>query len=86
MRDIAERKENEKPMTSASDDLRGRLADAIINGVYDHLTRSAALAAADQVILELGIREELKYPNREPDYTFMPPQCRRYVTDWVCDA
>ena len=34
-------------------DTRTRIANAILNGVYDHLTRSAALAAADAVIAEL---------------------------------
>lgn len=34
---------------------------------------------ADAVIRELGLREELRYPGR---FSFMPPQRRRYVTEW----
>lgn len=41
---------------------------------------------ADAVIRELELREELRYPNRLPHYTFMPPQRTRYVTGWEsCD-
>lgn len=37
---------------------------------------------ADAVIAELGMREELRYQGR---FSFMPPQRRRYVTDWITD-
>jgi len=46
------------------------------------IRRADALSAADRLISELGLREEIKYPGR---FTFMPPQRRRYVTEWETD-
>lgn len=37
---------------------------------------------ADEVIAELGLREEMRYRGT---FSFTPPQRRRYVTDWVTD-
>ena len=46
----------------------------------DYIAHDAHVA--DAVIRELGLRRELRYPNRLPHYTFMPPQRTRYVTGW----
>lgn len=65
-----------------SDNLRDRIA-AVLDDMYGGggPTRYD-YRAADAVIAELGLRQELRYPNRLPHYTFMPPQRTRYVTGW----
>ena len=66
-----------------SETLRDRIATAILNAVYDPLCNSAARSAADAVVTEIGLREEMRYPGGT--FSFTPPQRRRYVTDWVTD-
>lgn len=51
-------------------------ADTVVDG------RIVFTDLADAVIRELNLREERRYPNRLPHYTFMPPQRTRYVTEW----
>lgn len=62
------------------DDLHTRIAAVIRSEVPCH--PPAADRIADALIAELGLRQELRYPNRLPHYTFMPPQRTRYVTGW----
>ena len=71
-----------------TDNLRDRIAAAIINGCPDHITAGAARAAAGAVIAELGLREE----HRERSYGNWPnqPQViyrkqRRYISEWEND-
>ena len=67
--------------TEMSDDLRTRIAAVLAEAQETH-NGISDLALADAVIRELGLRRELRYPNRLPHYTFMPPQRTRYVTGW----
>lgn len=67
-------------MIEMTDDLRTRIA-AAIESVRIQRDGDAAFMA-DAVIRELNLREERRYPNRLPHYTFMPPQRTRYVTEW----
>lgn len=81
-----------------TDNLRDRIAAVFARHVEDQLTNYDAGRTecgcghqgdetyrqhlADAVIAELGLREELRYPNRQPRWSSMPPQRRRYVTEW----
>lgn len=64
-----------------TDNLRTRIAAVICDMDALH-AKQWSLAVADAVIRELNLREERRYPNRLPHYTFMPPQRTRYVTEW----
>ena len=62
--------------------LREKIADTIaisLFGSMGTIRRDDALSAADRLIRELGLREEIKYPG---GFSFMPTQRHRYVTDW----
>lgn len=61
-----------------SNELRERIA-AVLRENFSSLSMKKM---ADAVIAELGLREELRFPGR---LSFMPPQRRRYVTDWITD-
>ncbi len=66
-----------------SDNLRDRIV-AVLNSFPADMRPVAVvnIEKAEAVIRELGLRQELRYPNRLPHYTFMPPQRTRYVTEW----
>lgn len=78
-------------VSQMSDNLRDRIKEEVLDGILSMFSENDSVEMAagyitDAVIREMELREELRYPNRLPHYTFMPPQRTRYVTGWEsCD-